>query len=114
MNSCLFCEIAAGRIAARRLYEDEQVVAFADIDPKAPVHFLVIPRRHIASLADVQTEDGALLGHLLRVVAQLAHEQDFSDSGYRVVTNCHADGGQSVDHLHFHVLAGRALQWPPG
>ncbi|MBN2644123.1 MAG: histidine triad nucleotide-binding protein [Desulfuromonadaceae bacterium] len=114
MNSCLFCKIVRGEIPAQVVYDDDRVMAFKDIDPKAPVHLLIIPKKHMASLADVTAEDGACLGHILQVAAQLAHEQGFSDRGYRVVNNCHQDGGQAVDHLHFHLLAGRAMQWPPG
>ena len=107
MEDCLFCKIAAGEIPSNKLYEDDTLLAFYDIDPQAPVHFLVIPKRHIAS-------DAALLGHIYAVIAQLCRKLGVDESGYRVVTNVGEDGGQSVKHLHFHVLAKRSLAWPPG
>ena len=100
MDDCLFCKIAAGQIPSNKLYEDDTLLAFYDIDPQAPVHFLVIPKQHIESAAKLTEADAALLG--------------VDESGYRVVTNVGADGGQSVKHLHFHVLAKRSLAWPPG
>lgn len=114
MKDCLFCKIVGGEIPARIVYEDEQVVAFEDINPQAPEHLLVIPRRHIVCLADAEPEDAALLGHIQFVIAQLARARGFAEPGFRVVTNCNADGGQEVGHLHYHVLAGRKLEWPPG
>lgn len=114
MKDCLFCKIVAGEIPATIVYEDEQVVAFEDINPKAPEHLLVIPRRHIPSLAAAHTDDAALLGHIQCVIAQLAHTRGFAEAGFRVVNNCNADGGQEVDHIHYHVLAGRRMEWPPG
>jgi histidine triad (HIT) family protein len=114
-SDCIFCKIAAGEIPAKKLYEDEQAVAFADIDPKAPVHNLIIPRRHIASLAEVgaSEEEKTLVGHLLNIANQLARQQKLS-KGYRVVVNIGPDGGQAVDHLHLHLLGGRPMHWPPG
>lgn len=110
---CLFCKIIAGEIPSNKLYEDDTVLAFYDIDPQAPVHFLVVPKRHIASPAAITEDDAALIGHIYAVIAKLASELSL-DNGYRVVANCGADGGQSVAHLHFHVLAKRSLAWPPG
>lgn len=114
MSECLFCKIGAGEIPSNKLYEDDQLLAFYDIDPQAPVHFLVIPKTHIASVAALTEADSALLGHVFAVIANLCRELGVEENGYRVVTNIGADGGQSVPHLHFHVLAGRSLAWPPG
>ncbi|MEG1381271.1 MAG: histidine triad nucleotide-binding protein [Ruthenibacterium sp.] len=110
---CLFCKMATGEIPTNKVYEDDTVLAFYDIDPQAPVHFLVIPKRHIASPACITEQDAALIGHMYAVIAQLAKELKL-ENGYRVVSNCGKDGGQSVPHLHFHVLAKRSLKWPPG
>lgn len=112
MADCLFCKIVAGAIPSNKIYEDELVYAFHDIDPKAPMHFLVIPKEHIASCAAVTRENSALVAHIFEVIAQLTKEMGFSD--FRVVSNCGASAGQSVFHLHFHVLAGRDMSWPPG
>ena len=114
MADCLFSKIAAGDIPSNKLFEDDQLLAFYDIDPQAPVHFLVIPKKHIDSAAVLTEDDAALLGHIYAVIAQLAARLGIAENGYRVVTNVGADGGQSVKHLHFHVLAGRSLAWPPG
>ena len=114
MADCLFCKIAAGDIPSNKLFEDDQLLAFYDIDPQAPVHFLVIPKKHIDSAAVLTEDDAALLGHIYAVIAQMAARLGIAENGYRVVTNVGADGGQSVKHLHFHVLAGRSLAWPPG
>lgn len=113
MEDCLFCSIAAGKIPSTKLYEDEDVVAFQDIDPKAPVHFLVVPKAHIQSAEQLTEENAALLAKVFTVAARVCREQGIAN-GYRVVTNVGEDGGQSVPHLHFHVLAGRILAWPPG
>lgn len=110
---CLFCKIAAGTIPSKKLYEDDQAFAFADIDPKAPEHFLIIPKEHIASLAHAGPEDEPLLGHLLGLASRIAREQKLGN-GFRAVLNSGADGGQTVDHLHLHVLGGRPMHWPPG
>ena len=110
---CLFCKIAAGQIPARPVYEDEDLFAFADINPQAPVHILIIPRRHIASLDDSAAGDAALLGALLETAAKIARDKGLA-RGYRVVINTGADGGQTVDHLHVHLLGGRSMAWPPG
>ena len=112
--ACLFCRIAANELPHRRVYEDDAVVAFEDIQPQAPVHLLVIPRRHIATLNDVTSGDDALLGRLHRVAAELATSRGIASQGYRCVLNCNAGAGQSVFHLHLHVLGGRPMTWPPG
>ena len=113
MEDCLFCRIASGEIPAKKAYEDDQALAFYDIDPKAPVHVLVIPKKHIASIAAASEEDFSLVAHLMRVAQQLAKELNL-DNGFRLVVNTGKDGGQSVGHLHIHLLGGRALSWPPG
>lgn len=110
---CVFCEIAAGNIPSKKLYEDERVLAFYDLEPKAPVHFLVIPKEHIASTMEITPENSAIIAHIYEVIAKLAAELKL-EKGFRVVNNCGEDGGQTVQHLHFHVLAGRSLAWPPG
>lgn len=112
MTDCLFCKMVAGDIQPNVIYEDETVLAFRDINPQAPLHVLIIPKRHINNLNGL--EDGALGGRLLQTAAAIAAEQGYADSGYRTVINCNDDGGQTVHHLHLHLLAGRALQWPPG
>lgn len=113
MEDCLFCKMGRGDIPVNRIYEDETVLAFYDIDPQAPVHFLVIPKEHIESPAQITEENAALVGHIFAVIAQIAKDLNL-EKGYRVVSNSGKDGGQSVLHLHFHVLAKRSLAWPPG
>ena len=108
MNDCIFCKIIAGEIPSKKLYEDEQCLAFYDIEPLAPKHFLVIPKQHIASAAEIGPEMAPVVGHIYEVIAKLSREMGFSE-GFRVVTNCGADAGQTVHHLHFHVLAGKQL-----
>lgn len=110
---CLFCKIAAGDIPSTKIYEDEWVYAFKDIDPKAPFHAIVIPREHIASAAEITAENSGLIAKVFEAVAKIA-EQENLEKGFRVVNNCGADGGQTVGHIHFHLLARRNLQWPPG
>jgi histidine triad (HIT) family protein len=112
-SDCLFCKIIAGTIPAKRLYEDNLCLAFADINPQAPVHLLVIPKEHLASTAHATAEHATLLGHLLSTTAKIAAEQQLAD-GYRIVINTGQDGGQTVDHLHLHLLGGRHMTWPPG
>ncbi len=112
--SCLFCKIVTGEIPSDGVHEDELVLAFNDINPVAPVHQLIVPKRHIASAADLAETDAELLGRIFAVTAKLASDAGLPGSGYRVVTNVGVDGGQSVDHLHFHLLGGRAMTWPPG
>jgi histidine triad (HIT) family protein len=110
---CLFCKIVAGTIPASRVYEDELSLGFADINPQAPTHLLVIPKEHIASQAHAEQEHAALLGHLMAKAAEMARKAGL-DRGYRVVINTGPDGGQTVDHLHLHLLGGRHMSWPPG
>jgi histidine triad (HIT) family protein len=110
---CIFCKIAGGGIPAKKVREDDVLLAFHDIDPKAPTHILVIPKKHIASLADAKADDAVLLGRLLLAVAEIAREQGLG-KGYRVVISTGAEGGQTVDHLHVHLLGGRQMHWPPG
>lgn len=113
MSDCLFCNIAAGEIPSKKVYEDELVYAFYDIDPKAPVHFLVIPKAHIASAAAVTPENSAAVARIFEVISRLAAELGLGE-GFRVVSNVGEQGGQTVFHLHFHVLGGRDMTWPPG
>jgi histidine triad (HIT) family protein len=112
-DDCLFCRIVAGAIPATRIHEDELVIAIRDVNPQAPTHVLVLPTRHVASAAELGDEDAELLGRLFGVAAGLAAREGL-DNGWRLVTNVGADGGQSVDHLHLHLLGGRAMGWPPG
>jgi histidine triad (HIT) family protein len=111
-ESCLFCRIARGEIPSTKVAETEDASAFRDIDPKAPTHILVIPRDHVASLADAS--DPAMLGSLMSLAASVARSEGLDSAGYRVVVNTGRDGGQTVDHLHLHVLGGRHMTWPPG
>lgn len=112
MADCIFCKIANGEIPTNKIYEDETVLAFHDLDPQAPTHFLVIPKAHIASAAELTADNSAVVAHIFEVIAKLAKELGLTN-GYRIVNNCGADGGQTVQHLHFHVLGGKAMGWPP-
>ena len=114
MSDCLFCRLAAGEIPATIVYEDERVLAFKDITPQAPTHVLVIPRRHLPTLNDLTPGDDSLVGELTRRAAAVAEEQGLADRGYRVLFNCNADAGQTVFHIHMHLVGGRRLGWPPG
>jgi histidine triad (HIT) family protein len=111
---CLFCKIRDGQIPAKHVYDDERAVAFRDINPQAPTHILIIPRKHIASLNTLADEDAALVGHLHVVAAQLARTEGIADGGYRTLFNTGTHAGQTVHHIHLHLLGGRALGWPPG
>ncbi len=113
MGDCLFCKIAKKEINSMVVFEDDEILAFRDIDPKAPVHILFIPKRHIDSAAALTQEDATLLGKLFSAVAEVAKQEGLA-SGFRIVSNVGEDGGQTVGHLHFHLLGGRALGWPPG
>ena len=113
-TSCIFCQIAGGAIPAQVVHRDAAVTAFRDINPQAPVHILVIPNRHLASLDDAGPEEAVLLGTLLHTAAAIARDQGVAESGYRVVVNTGQAAGQSVAHVHLHILGGRALAWPPG
>ncbi len=110
---CLFCKIAAGDIPCTKVFEDDTLLAFRDIDPKAPFHVLIIPKAHIASAAEITSENSAIVAHIFEIAAQIAKEHNL-EKGFRLVTNCGEEGGQTVGHLHFHMLAGRNLGWPPG
>lgn len=113
-SDCLFCRMLDGEIPSDKVFENERVYAFRDINPQAPTHILVIPRRHIASLNELGEADTALMGELLSVGAHIARQEGFADKGYRSVINTGDHGGQSVHHIHLHILGGRALNWPPG
>lgn len=110
---CLFCKIINGDIPSKKVYEDDKVFAFCDIDPQAPVHILIIPKEHIASAAEINEENSSVVAHIFEVAAKIAKDMSLSD-GFRVVTNCGDSAGQSVKHLHFHLLSGRDFAWPPG
>lgn len=114
MSSCLFCNIADGKIPCDEVYSDENFLAFRDIQPQAPTHILVIPKRHIGSLAGLQTGDNVVMGDLIMAAKNIASGEGLDNSGYRFVINCGDDGGQTVGHIHLHILGGRALAWPPG
>lgn len=114
MTECIFCRIAAGEIPVRTVYEDEEIVAFHDAAPQAPVHVLVIPRRHLATLLEAQASDTELLGQLVRRATDVARTMGLAETGFRLVANTLAGAGQSVFHLHVHVLGGRVMRWPPG
>jgi len=110
---CLFCKIINKEIPADIIYEDERVIAFNDISPQAPTHALIIPRKHISTLNDINAEDTDLVGHMIKTAATIAKQQGFAESGYRTVFNCNEDGGQTVYHIHLHLLGGKAMGWPP-
>jgi histidine triad (HIT) family protein len=112
--ACLFCRIISGEIPAQKVYEDARIVAFNDINPQAPMHVLVVPREHIATLNDLSAAQDGLVGEMVRRGAALAAERGYAASGYRTVFNCQADAGQTVFHIHLHVLGGRRFSWPPG
>jgi histidine triad (HIT) family protein len=114
MSDCLFCKIVAGQIPGNFVHRDETMIAFKDINPQAPLHVLIVPRRHIATLNDLSVEDDALVGSMFRRAAAIAKEHGYDQSGYRTVFNTNAGAGQTVFHIHLHLLAGRGLGWPPG
>lgn len=109
MEDCLFCKIIKGEIPSSKVYEDDEILAFKDINPAAPIHILVIPKKHITSLAHMEKEDEFIIGKIYGVINKIAEENNFKENGYRVIVNCGKDGGQEVMHLHFHVLAGKEL-----
>ncbi len=113
MDTCLFCKIAKRELPGKIVYEDDESVAFEDINPKAPVHIVIIPRRHLATLLDAKEGDDRLLGHLLLVANVIARQNGIAERGFRLVLNCNSEGGQAVFHLHVHLLGGRALRWHP-
>ncbi len=114
MSDCLFCKMVNGEIQADTVYEDGDVLAFRDINPQAPVHVLVVPKRHIATINDLQDDDAVLVGKLLLAAQQIARREGIDEKGYRTLMNCNAEAGQTVFHLHLHVLGGRRMHWPPG
>jgi histidine triad (HIT) family protein len=111
---CLFCKIVSGDIPSSIVYRDEHLVAFRDINPQAPLHVLIVPRRHVPTLNDLAREDDDLVGEMVRRAGAIAREHGYADRGYRTVFNCNADAGQTVFHIHLHVLGGRVMSWPPG
>lgn len=114
MTDCLFCRIVAGEIPSTQVHEDDEVLAIRDIAPRAPTHILILPRRHIASALDLTDADGPLLGRMFAAAADIARAEGIAEAGYRLVSNVGRWGGQSVDHLHLHLMGGRAFEWPPG
>ncbi len=112
--SCIFCKIVNKEIPAKILYEDERVLAFYDINPQAPYHILIIPKKHISTLLELEEADKELIGHIYLTINKISKDLGFAERGYRVVVNCKEEAGQTVFHLHFHVLAGRPMDWPPG
>jgi histidine triad (HIT) family protein len=113
-TDCLFCKMVAGTIKPDKVHEDDEILAFRDIHPQAPVHVLVVPKQHIATLNDLTPAQAALVGRLFLVAQQVARQSGIAESGYRTVMNCNRDAGQSVWHVHLHVLGGRVMEWPPG
>ncbi len=114
MKDCIFCKIIKQEIPSNIVYEDEHVLAFPDISPKAPIHYLIIPKKHIATLNDLTDEETFLAGHLLQVAKKLALKMEIAEPGYRVSINCNEGGGQLIYHIHLHLLGGRPMHWPPG
>ena len=114
MTDCLFCKIVAGDLPADIVYENDQVLAFRDISPKAPTHVLVVPRRHVATLNELTQDDAGLVGEMYLAAQQVARDEGIADSGYRTVVNCNEDAGQVVFHIHLHLFGGRPMSWPPG
>jgi histidine triad (HIT) family protein len=114
VSTCLFCRIIVGEIPAAKIYEDDTLVAFNDINPQAPLHALIVPRIHVATLNDLGVDHDAVVGAMVRRAAAIAAERGYAASGYRTVFNCNADAGQAVFHIHLHVLGGRTMAWPPG
>jgi len=109
---CIFCKIASKEMSSDIVFENEQLIAFNDIDPQAPFHILILPKKHYKNINELN--DTALYGHIMKVAVKIANDKGFAEAGYRVVVNCNNDGGQAVDHVHFHLLGGRKLNWPPG
>ncbi len=114
MTDCLFCKMVAGEIKPDTVYEDDEVLAFRDINPQAPTHVLVVPKRHIATLNDLAPGDGELIGRLYLAAKEVAQQENIAERGYRTLINCNAEAGQSVFHVHLHLLGGRPMGWPPG
>lgn len=114
VDSCIFCKIIKGEIPCNKVYEDEKILAFKDISPEAPVHILIIPKKHIESLSTLEEDDKDVISHIFIKAKEIGEKMGIAQSGYRIVNNCGVDGGQTVSHMHFHILGGRSLQWPPG
>lgn len=114
MSDCLFCKMVSGEIAPDTVYENDDVLAFRDIDPQAPTHVLVVPKQHIARLNDLNDDNAGLIGEMMLAAVQVARQEGISEQGYRTLLNCNADGGQTVFHIHLHLLGGRVMRWPPG
>ncbi|MCY6484253.1 histidine triad nucleotide-binding protein [Clostridium aestuarii] len=114
MEDCIFCKIVKGEIPSKKVYEDDKVLSFEDINPAAPTHILVIPKKHIESLNEITDEDSEIIAHIFKVCKEIAKKLNIQEGGYRIVMNCGKDGGQEVPHIHFHMLGGRNLTWPPG
>jgi len=114
MSDCLFCKIINRELSADIVYEDESFLAFKDINPQAPVHLLIIPKKHIETINDIKEEDGLLIGNMILLAKKLAKKQGIDEKGYRLIYNCNREGGQMVYHIHLHLLGGRAMGWPPG
>lgn len=112
--NCIFCKIAAGQISSKKVYEDDLILAFHDIAPQSPVHILIIPKKHFSTILELENSDKELIGHIFLVANKIAKDMGFHKEGFRIVVNCNRDGGQTVFHLHFHLLAGRMMHWPPG
>ena len=114
MEDCIFCKIIKGELPSTKIYEDDKVLAFKDISPEAPVHFLVIPKEHISSVNELNENNAKIISHIFLTIKKIVKELGIDESGYRIVNNTGKDGAQTVKHIHFHVLGGRSLQWPPG
>ena len=114
MDNCIFCKIANGEIPSNIVYEDNLTIAFEDLEPKAPVHILIIPKKHLSSTLEINSDNSDIIGHIFTVAGKIARGKGFDKTGFRIVNNCGEDGGQTVGHIHFHLLAGRNMQWPPG
>jgi len=114
MSDCLFCNIVEGEMDTDIVYDDDKVVAFEDINPQAPVHILIVPKKHIETISDIEADDYQLVGHIYKVANKLSEKYEIADEGFRIVSNCKDNGGQTVYHIHFHLLGGRQFQWPPG
>jgi histidine triad (HIT) family protein len=114
MEDCIFCKIIKGEIPSEKIYEDDMVLSFKDIEPAAPVHVLIIPKKHIGSINDLTEDDSKIIAHIYLVAKQIAAELGIDEKGYRIVTNCGEGAGQTVHHVHFHLLGGRSFAWPPG
>ena len=114
MTDCLFCKMVSGEISPDTVYEDDEVLAFRDIDPQAPTHVLIVPKQHVATINDLNTGNAELVGKMMLAAARVAQQEGFAEQGYRTLVNCNADGGQTVFHIHMHLLGGRVMGWPPG